>query len=146
MKYLETDVRMTKDKKIIVCHDENLLRTCGVNKLVMETNYADLPKFKDRVPLHFSKNEVYTRKPVDQDSYSLLEDVLKAIPKDVVLQVDLKDKGNMEVKKEVIKLIHKYDRKQTTVIGSEFEADNLELREIDPTIPNFLSAEELIRV
>ena len=43
---LEMDVRLTKDNKLIVCHDEDLLRLCGDKRKVREVNFADLPKFK----------------------------------------------------------------------------------------------------
>jgi hypothetical protein len=49
--------------------------------------------------------------------------VYKKIPKDVVIQVDLKDRGNKDAKEEVIKLIEKYDRVSTSVIGSDNEED-----------------------
>jgi len=51
---LETDVRMTKDGVIIVCHDEDFSRVCGVNKRVRDVNFADLPKLRKEMPMHFS--------------------------------------------------------------------------------------------
>ena len=51
---METDVRITKDGRMIVCHDEDLQRLCGDPRKVCEVNYADLPKFKKQMPMHFS--------------------------------------------------------------------------------------------
>lgn len=59
---LETDVRFTKDGVIIVCHDDNFHRLCGGeagDQLASETLYKDLPLFKDRLPIHFSKGQLY---------------------------------------------------------------------------------------
>jgi len=42
----ELDVCLTKDKKLVVHHDSNTSRTCGVNIDISECNYEDLPKFK----------------------------------------------------------------------------------------------------
>ena len=53
--FLETDVRMTKDGVIVVCHDDTLTRLCGVDQLVKHTNFNDLPKFKKEIPMHFSR-------------------------------------------------------------------------------------------
>ena len=45
-KYLiELDVRLTKDKKLVVFHDDNLKRVCGVNKRVKDLTYRELLKY-----------------------------------------------------------------------------------------------------
>ena len=44
--FLETDVRITKDGHIIVCHDEDLKRLCGDPRKVKEVNLNELPSFK----------------------------------------------------------------------------------------------------
>lgn len=45
-KYLiELDVRLTKDKKLVVFHDGNLKRVCGVNKRVKDLTYRELLKY-----------------------------------------------------------------------------------------------------
>ncbi|KAH8041939.1 hypothetical protein HPB51_019680 [Rhipicephalus microplus] len=46
---IELDVQLTKDGKVVVCHDSGLLRCAGVNKNISELNY-DNPE----VPLYFS--------------------------------------------------------------------------------------------
>lgn len=43
--FLETDVRITKDGHIIVCHDEDLSRLCADPRKVRDINLADLPRF-----------------------------------------------------------------------------------------------------
>lgn len=35
----ELDCHMTKDGKVVVAHDNNLSRLCGVERLISETNY-----------------------------------------------------------------------------------------------------------
>ncbi|HUO05060.1 MAG TPA: glycerophosphodiester phosphodiesterase [Candidatus Binataceae bacterium] len=40
--YIELDVHMTRDGEIVVCHDENLKRTCGQNRLIREMTYAEV--------------------------------------------------------------------------------------------------------
>ena len=52
---LEMDVRITKDGQIIVCHDEDLLRLCGDKRKIRDVDFKDLPKFLEKMPMHFSK-------------------------------------------------------------------------------------------
>lgn len=51
----ELDVQFTKDKKLIVFHDNDFLRMCGVDKKVWEMDWADVQKLRlagtdERVP------------------------------------------------------------------------------------------------
>ncbi len=52
----ELDVRMTKDGRLVVMHDNATLRMTGVNKLVSESTYAELQALRldgtnERIPL-----------------------------------------------------------------------------------------------
>src|SRR5690606_32376636 len=58
---IETDVQLTSDGELVLIHDESLLRTTGVNKLVKDVTLAELrqldcgswfhPKFaEERIP------------------------------------------------------------------------------------------------
>lgn len=42
---IELDVRLTKDQKLVVFHDDNLKRVCGVNKKVKDLTYKELLKY-----------------------------------------------------------------------------------------------------
>ena len=53
---IELDVCLTKDKKLVVFHDDNLKRVCGVNKKVKDLTYKELLKYNlfdttQKVPL-----------------------------------------------------------------------------------------------
>ena len=50
---MELDVQLTKDGQLVVHHDGTLERVCGVNKALLEMDYADLPLLPDgsRIPL-----------------------------------------------------------------------------------------------
>ena len=43
---IETDVHVTKDNKLVVCHDDNILRTSGVDMVIEKSLYDDLKKVK----------------------------------------------------------------------------------------------------
>ena len=50
---MELDVQLTKDGRLVVHHDGSLKRVCGVDKLIREVDFADLPLLPDgsRIPL-----------------------------------------------------------------------------------------------
>lgn len=53
---VEVDVHLTKDNKIIVMHDDNLIRMVGVDKKIRELTYAELSEYtiknsKEKIPL-----------------------------------------------------------------------------------------------
>lgn len=41
----ELDICTTKDGQLVVHHDSNLRRTCGVNREISELDYAQLPTY-----------------------------------------------------------------------------------------------------
>lgn len=52
---LEMDVCETKDGILVVHHDEDLSRTCGVSKHISDFNYEELPPFKQEITLNFAR-------------------------------------------------------------------------------------------
>jgi glycerophosphoryl diester phosphodiesterase len=48
------DVCFTKDKKLVVHHDSNLARTCGVSDDIECLEYEKLPNFLPKVALDFA--------------------------------------------------------------------------------------------
>ncbi len=95
---IETDVRMTKDGVIIVAHDDNCVRLCGhkESRKISEMNLNELPHFKEQLNMHFSKSQRLKLKQDDQNYFSTLEEVFQTIPKDIVIQIELKDKEDSD--------------------------------------------------
>lgn len=58
----------------------------------------------------------------------------------------MKDSGNLEAKIEVIRLIRKYDRVETTIIGAADEKDTKVMHELDQDIPKFFSLQMWIKL
>lgn len=91
---IELDVRITKDNKIVVFHDANLKRMCGVSKKVSKCTYEDLRKYK-----LLDTNE----------HIPLLNDVLKLTEDKVGLLVEIKcGLGYVKISKHVHQILKKY--------------------------------------
>lgn len=90
---IELDIHILKDKTIVVYHDYNLLRVCGVNKIIETLTYAQLSKIKI--------NKKYT--------IPTLEQVIHIVDGKVPLLIEIKDVDNNEYfEKEIVKILDKY--------------------------------------
>ncbi len=72
---VELDVQLTKDGQVVVFHDDDLQRMCGVNKDIQDFTYLELQEFR----LHGTENRI-----------PLLTEALRAIGKQRPVIVELK--------------------------------------------------------
>ena len=72
---IELDVRLTKDCRIVVFHDNDLMRMCGIEGKVFDYTYEQLSAFK-------LKNS--------DEKIPLLSEVLKTVDGKVPLLIELK--------------------------------------------------------
>lgn len=72
---VELDVQLTKDGEVVVFHDDDLQRMCGVNKDIQDLTYLELQEFR----LHGTENKI-----------PLLTEALRAIGKQRPVIVELK--------------------------------------------------------
>ncbi len=99
---IELDVRLSKDKKLVVFHDKRTWRLSKQNLRIRDTNYADLRRLTLR------------------DGHShipLLEEVLmdtKSIP----LYIELKVRGSIKL---LIELLAKHSEREVTILTSRVE-------------------------
>lgn len=92
---IEIDVHLTKDNRIVVIHDDNLLSMVGVDKKVKELTYAEISKFNIK-----NSNE----------KIPLLEEVLSIVNCKVSIFIELKTYYNVgPLEKELVKILDKYD-------------------------------------
>ena len=77
---IEMDLNLTADGKIIVFHDDNLSRLCGVDKLLTDCTYNELTGY-------MLENT--------EEKIPLFEDVLKMVKGQVPLIVELKNTKNI---------------------------------------------------
>jgi glycerophosphoryl diester phosphodiesterase len=64
---IEFDVRATRDRALIVFHDSNLKRLCGIKEKISDKNFAELEKIKvadENIPLLRSVLEFLKKSPL----------------------------------------------------------------------------------
>ncbi len=92
---IELDVHLTKDNKIVVFHDNNLKRVCGVKKVIEECTYKELLNY----------NLLNTKYKIP-----LLSEVLKLVDGKVGLLIETKViKHNGKLEEELSKLLDNYN-------------------------------------
>lgn len=91
---IELDVRVTKDKQVVVFHDKNILRMCGIKKKIANQNYANLQKYS----LYNTKQKI-----------PLLKEILELINGQVPLFIEIKNYGKVgEFEDLVVKELENY--------------------------------------
>ncbi|MHA2036454.1 MAG: glycerophosphodiester phosphodiesterase [Promethearchaeota archaeon] len=97
--YIEFDVRKTKDKKIVVCHDSSLNRTTNGSGLLKDFTYREIDAFKT---------------VIHQSTIPLLTDVLDEFKDKSNFMIDLKEEGLVN---DVVGLIKEKNLMEDTVIS-----------------------------
>ena len=91
---IELDVRLTKDGKVVVFHDKNLKRMCGVDAKVSDFTYEQLSVFK--------------LKDTDE-KIPLFSQALKLVQGRVPLLIEIKaEQGLFDLEKRTYNLLKKY--------------------------------------
>jgi len=141
---LELDVRLTKDKQVVVHHDENLLRLTGVNANLRSLNYAELPtRFLDTIAVTFSPDN--QMKTTDFDTHiPLLEEVFRTFP-EIPINIDLKDSDEVLIDK-VYELIKRYKRENLVVWGSFVDSTVNKVHQKYPEILTFCSFKSVLKI
>ena len=159
---LELDVHLTADEHVVVVHDPELSRLCGVAATVAGTRYADLPRYlppEELVlppPFHAPKvtlAETATPEmlaaerdspPGDLRRMPLLSEVFEEFP-DTFVNIDLKGRDpNGVLLRKVHELIVSHKRQANTCWGSFDDAKTRACYEADPSIPLLFSAKRSV--
>ncbi len=91
---IELDIQLTKDNRIVVFHDYDLVRMCGVDKKICELTYDELCEYRLNGTIF---------------GIPTLAEVLKLVDSRVPLLVELKgEDGSTELCKRVAPLLDKY--------------------------------------
>lgn len=99
--FIEIDVRETKDGVPVLLHDENLVRTCGINKNIWDVYWDEIRKID--IGCMYSPKYNGTRIPK-------LDDVLKEVDGKIKINIEIKtDWRGYGIVEKVVDLIEKYD-------------------------------------
>lgn len=90
----ELDVRLTKDEKLVVFHDETLKRLGGSSKKISDMTYSELSKIK----------------LLGVDTIPLFEDVLKLDNKYGIIIEIKNENNNRALENKLIELLSSYDK------------------------------------
>ena len=110
LKAIELDVMLTKDSKLICSHNIDLERETTGTGFIDEATYKELSVVK--AGRGFPNQE--------QDKIPLLSDVVEALPKDILINIEIKTKAAFDLKaaKEVACLIKDGKIKQNVIVSS----------------------------
>lgn len=136
----ELDVHLTLDNQVVVLHDKNLWRCAGIDRLVNEMNYDDLPELlENQYVVPFIKDDggdcfdkYHNTDSTKSKKIPLLEDIFRNYPKYPV-NLDIK-KNDDKLIEQVNYLIRKYQREDLTVWGSFDDNVNTKAYKLNPDV------------
>ncbi|XP_077996368.1 lysophospholipase D GDPD1-like [Glandiceps talaboti] len=137
---LELDCQLTKDDKVVVCHDNCLDRIAGKDILISDTKYEDLPLINEYLHVTFSK-ECYCSGNEDR-RIPLLKEVFETFPT-VPINVDIKTNNDKLIEK-VSALVKEYQREEITVWGNANQEIVDKCYRANPEIPILFSKRKVI--
>ena len=107
---IELDIHLTKDNKLVVFHDDNLIRMTGAYKKIRKCTYEELRQF----------NLLNT-----EEKIPLLSDVLKLVDGKVLINIEIKD--DKRVNKTCRKLVKLLDDYNGSVLIQSFHPKYISL-------------------
>ncbi|MEE8340668.1 MAG: glycerophosphodiester phosphodiesterase family protein [Candidatus Neomarinimicrobiota bacterium] len=107
---IEIDVMLTKDNRLVCSHNFDLEHETNGKGFIDEINYQDLVKVKTGKRFPAAK----------QAAIPLLTDVVKAIPKTALINIEIKTKGTFDLKaaRKVAHLIKNGEIPQKVIVSS----------------------------
>jgi len=125
---IETDLHLTKDNIIVICHDEKLDRTTNSTGFIKDYDYKDLSKFDAGVRY----GEAFTNEKIPT-----LDELFDYV-KDKNLLINLELKNNIfkyaGLEEKVIKKIYEYKLVENVILSSFNHYSMVKVKEINPDI------------
>lgn len=125
---IELDVHLTKDKKLVVCHDENIRRTSNGEGLIENYTYEQLLAFDFGV----KKGEKFAGQKIP-----LLEEVLVLIKESgILLNIEVKNDEThyVGIEKAVVDMVRSFGLEHKVIYSSFDHQTLVNLRQYDPTV------------
>lgn len=119
---IETDIRATKDGKLIIFHDENCLRLLGIDTNISEMYWKDIQ----------SLNLFFENKPTKQKVISL-EELMLTTETNIVWYLDIKT-TNKTIADSLVQIIGKINRPVHVLIADESYLFLLYVMMLEPSL------------
>ncbi|MEE3398521.1 MAG: glycerophosphodiester phosphodiesterase family protein [Eubacterium sp.] len=111
---IELDVRETKDGEIVVMHDENLKRTCGVNKKVGKLTYEELLEYSPTAKCKGEDKELYK-----DEKIPTLREAIELVGDRAIINIELKPaKTDKKFVQKVVEIIQEYEYYDNCLVTS----------------------------
>ena len=131
---LEMDLRITKDGKVIVFHDDTLDRTTNGRGKVRNYTYHEISKLD--AAYRFTTDNIFQYKDRGITT-PLLEEIFEQFP-NTYLNLEIKD-SDPKMVNEVLKIINKFNVGDRIIIGSGKFIQNRRIQHVIPDCGHFLS-------
>ncbi|MGM7722812.1 glycerophosphodiester phosphodiesterase [Metabacillus sp. Hm71] len=133
--YIEVDLQMTSDGKLIAMHDETVDRTTNGTGLVKDYTLEEIKQldagswFNEKYPEYANPDYAGLKVPT-------LEEVFKTFGKNKNYYIETKSPDVYPgMEKELLRLINEYDINKDTLLVQSFSAESLKtMHELDPSV------------
>ena len=132
--YIELDVQLTKDNQLVVFHDSEISRTTDGKGMLNNYTYDELQTFS--AGSWFSKDGRF-----DDAKIMLLTDVLELVGDDIMMNIEIKNHGNIQLATEMtVDAIKQYGIEHSCYVTSFSYAALKKVKKLDPNIKTGLIA------
>lgn len=104
---IETDLRLTKDKRLVLLHDESCLRLLGIDKDIQDLNWSEIKSSK---LIHAGKKTT--------NNVLLFDEFLRLTPDSIIIYLDIKV-SSFELADLLLKQLKALDKSKSIIIGDE---------------------------
>ncbi|WP_026907632.1 glycerophosphodiester phosphodiesterase [Paucisalibacillus globulus] len=128
-KAMELDVQLTKDNRLIVCHDHKLTRfNKSATGLIKDYTLDEIKQ----IDVGASFNQEF-----EGTTISTLEEVLEICPKSILLNIEIKNIPVLYegIEKILLQKLAEYNRLENIIISSFDHLALKKVQEINPTLP-----------
>ncbi|MCM1506063.1 MAG: glycerophosphoryl diester phosphodiesterase membrane domain-containing protein [Ruminococcus flavefaciens] len=132
--YIELDVQLTADEQLVVFHDKTIDRTTDGKGELSQYTYEELQKLS--AGSWFSKDGRF-----DDAKIVLLSDVLETVGDDILLNIEIKNHGNVKKTAEkTVEVIEEYNIERSCYVTSFSYTALKTVKKINPKIKTGLIA------
>lgn len=121
---IELDIHLSKDSRLIVCHDSTIDQTTDRSGAIADLTVEELKRAD--AGSWYSAEFAGERLP-------LLEEVFELVPDAVLVNVEIKS-DSAELRKELLQMLYRYNRLDTVVVSSFQHALLMELKQAEPRV------------